>query len=129
VTDAVLDNALDPLSPGLSGPWGSGKTTVLELVEADLTERSTSESKVVVVRTDPRRYDPIALCSWVSERPEVCGPCRHPRLSLPAGQFAASKSATSFCRPDMGRFIAALRFGRARTSLLSALLRARNNFR
>ena len=58
VTDAVLDNALDPLSLGLSGPWGSGKTTVLELVEADLERRSTSESKVVVVRTDPWRYDP-----------------------------------------------------------------------
>ena len=58
VTDVVLDNALDPLSLGLSGPWGSGKTTVLELVEADLAQRSTSESKVVVVRTDPWRYDP-----------------------------------------------------------------------
>jgi len=58
VTDAVLDNALDPLSLGLSGHWGSGKTTVLELVKADLAERSTSESKVVVVRTDPWRYDP-----------------------------------------------------------------------
>jgi hypothetical protein len=58
VTDALLDNALDPLSLGLSGPWGSGKTTVLELVEADLAGRSTPESKVVVVRTDPWRYDP-----------------------------------------------------------------------
>src|SRR5580692_11406194 len=58
VTDAVLDNVLDPLSLGLSGPWGSGKSTVLELVEADLAERSTSECKVVVVRTDPWRYDP-----------------------------------------------------------------------
>jgi KAP family P-loop domain len=58
VTDAVLDNALDPLSLGLSGPWGSGKTTVLELVAADLAARSTPESKIVVVRTDPWRYDP-----------------------------------------------------------------------
>jgi hypothetical protein len=58
VTDVILDNALDPLSLGLSGPWGSGKTTVLELVQADLAKRSTSESKVVVVRTDPWRYDP-----------------------------------------------------------------------
>jgi KAP family P-loop domain len=58
VTDALLDDALDPLSLGLSGPWGSGKTTVLELVEADLANRSSSESKIVVVRTDPWRYDP-----------------------------------------------------------------------
>src|SRR5665647_1325351 len=58
VTDAILDNALDPLSLGLSGPWGSGKTTVLRLIEAELQERSTQESAVVVVRTDPWRYDP-----------------------------------------------------------------------
>jgi P-loop ATPase len=29
VSDAVLDDALNPLAIGLSGPWGSGKTTVL----------------------------------------------------------------------------------------------------
>jgi hypothetical protein len=58
VADAILDDALDPLSLGLSGPWGSGKTTVLELIGADLEERSTDESKVLVVRTDPWRYDP-----------------------------------------------------------------------
>lgn len=58
VADAVLDDALDPLSLGLSGPWGSGKTTVLELVEAELDDRSTDTSKVVVVRTDPWRFDP-----------------------------------------------------------------------
>lgn len=58
VADAVLDDALDPLSLGLSGPWGSGKTTVLELVEAELATRSSDGSKVVVVRTDPWRHDP-----------------------------------------------------------------------
>ncbi|MDN5797782.1 MAG: KAP family NTPase [Intrasporangium sp.] len=58
VADAILDDVLDPLSLGLSGPWGSGKTTVLELIGADLEERSNDESKVLVVRTDPWRYDP-----------------------------------------------------------------------
>lgn len=58
VADAVLDDALDPLSLGLSGPWGSGKTTVLKLVEAELQDRSTNADKVVVVPTDPWRYDP-----------------------------------------------------------------------
>ena len=58
VADAILDDAVDPLSLGLSGPWGSGKTTVLELIGADLEKRSTDESKVLVVRTDPWRYDP-----------------------------------------------------------------------
>lgn len=32
VVDAVLDDALDPLAIGVSGRWGSGKTTVLNLV-------------------------------------------------------------------------------------------------
>lgn len=58
VVDAVLDDALDPLSLGLSGPWGSGKTTVLKLVEAELKNRSSDEDHVVLVRTDPWRFDP-----------------------------------------------------------------------
>ena len=58
VADALLDDALDPISLGLSGPWGSGKTTVLKLVEAELSARSTDDDKVVVVPTDPWRYDP-----------------------------------------------------------------------
>lgn len=74
VADAVLDDALDPLSLGLSGPWGSGKTTVLELIDADLKSRNrenaselvqpsgsdveAAQSTVLVVRTDPWRYDP-----------------------------------------------------------------------
>lgn len=77
VADAVLDDALDPLSLGLSGPWGSGKTTVLELIGNDLEGRVVApdpqlrsnddggkpkgderKPKVLVVRTDPWRYDP-----------------------------------------------------------------------
>lgn len=72
VADAVLDDALDPLSLGLSGPWGSGKTTVLELIATALNTRdlcdgdSTGDAadsddiapRVLVVRTDPWRYDP-----------------------------------------------------------------------
>jgi len=59
VSDAVLDDALDPLAIGLSGPWGSGKTTVLELIKDDLDARSDAEkAKILTVRTDPWRYDP-----------------------------------------------------------------------
>ena len=59
VSDAVLDDALDPLAIGLSGPWGSGKTTVLELIKADLDSRSDpKKAKIITVRTDPWRYDP-----------------------------------------------------------------------
>ncbi len=58
ISDALLDPALDPVALGLSGPWGSGKTTVLTLVEQDLDARSTDERRILVIRTEPWRYDP-----------------------------------------------------------------------
>lgn len=59
VVDAVLDDKLDPIALGLSGSWGSGKTSVLELVKAELQARADGEqSKVLVVSTHPWRYDP-----------------------------------------------------------------------
>ncbi|MEU3458568.1 P-loop NTPase fold protein [Streptomyces sp. NPDC006733] len=58
VADALLDEALDPVALGLSGSWGSGKTTVLGLVAQELVRRTTPENKVLVVQTDPWRYDP-----------------------------------------------------------------------
>lgn len=59
ISDAVLDDDLDPLAIGLSGPWGSGKTTVLELIKADLDQRSDpKQAKILTIRTDPWRYDP-----------------------------------------------------------------------
>lgn len=70
VSDAVLDDTLDPLAIGLSGPWGSGKTTVLELIKADLDARSDPETaKILTIRTDPWRYDPAvgAKESLISE--------------------------------------------------------------
>lgn len=58
VADALLDEALDPVALGLSGRWGSGKTTVLGLVEQELERRTEDDKKVLVIRTDPWRYDP-----------------------------------------------------------------------
>src|SRR6266568_1774334 len=59
VVDAVLDDALDPLAIGVSGAWGSGKTTILRLIEADLAVRPLPEGKqILAVPTDPWRYDP-----------------------------------------------------------------------
>jgi hypothetical protein len=58
VADALLDDALDPVALGLSGSWGSGKTTVLNLVAQELDRRKTAEQKVLVIQTDPWRYDP-----------------------------------------------------------------------
>lgn len=58
VADALLDVALDPVALGLSGSWGSGKTTVLGLVEAALRVRGDEGRKILVIRTEPWRYDP-----------------------------------------------------------------------
>ncbi len=58
VADALLDEALDPVALGLSGTWGSGKTTVLGLVGEELARRTVNDRKVLVIRTEPWRYDP-----------------------------------------------------------------------
>ena len=60
VADALLDPGLDPVALGLSGRWGSGKTTVLALVEKELEQRTASKKKVLVIRAEPWRYDPVA---------------------------------------------------------------------
>jgi len=58
IADALLDESLDPVALGLSGSWGSGKTTVLGLVEAALQGRTSKDQKILVIRTEPWRYDP-----------------------------------------------------------------------
>lgn len=59
VVDTVLDDNLDPIALGLSGAWGSGKTSVLELVKAEIERRTeNTETKVLVITTQPWRYDP-----------------------------------------------------------------------
>ncbi|KRC49474.1 hypothetical protein ASE16_12100 [Leifsonia sp. Root227] len=59
VADAIFDDDLDPIAIGLSGSWGSGKTSVLELVVSEITARSAGvDDKVLVVATQPWRYDP-----------------------------------------------------------------------
>ena len=59
VADALLDRALDPVALGLSGAWGSGKTTVLGLVEEELGRRVNEAQKILVIKTEPWRYDPM----------------------------------------------------------------------
>lgn len=58
VADVLLDEALDPVALGLSGSWGSGKTTVLGLVGDELSRRKVDGRKVLVIPTHPWRYDP-----------------------------------------------------------------------
>lgn len=61
VVDAVMDEGLDPVALGVSGTWGSGKTTVLRLVEAALeTPEDDDAPKTLTVLTDPWKYDPSA---------------------------------------------------------------------
>lgn len=57
--DALFDDGLDPVAIGLSGAWGSGKTSVLELIKSEIKERSeVSGRKILVIPTQPWRYDP-----------------------------------------------------------------------
>lgn len=57
--DAIFDDGLDPVAIGLSGAWGSGKTSVLELIKSEITARSKdSDRKVLVIPTQPWLYDP-----------------------------------------------------------------------
>ena len=58
VASALLDDGLDPVVLGVSGRWGSGKTTVLHLVRAVLTKLDNEDARILVVSTDPWRYDP-----------------------------------------------------------------------
>ncbi|MDQ0825552.1 hypothetical protein QFZ60_001725 [Arthrobacter sp. B2I5] len=58
VADAILDERLNPLALGVSGSWGSGKTTVLNLIQKRLQGWDDKDQKIVFVRSDPWRFDP-----------------------------------------------------------------------
>lgn len=54
IQEALLRERLDPVAVGVFGDWGSGKSTVLEILRQRLNERG----RVVVVYTRPWEYDP-----------------------------------------------------------------------
>ncbi|CQD20031.1 KAP P-loop domain-containing protein [Mycobacterium europaeum] len=58
VSDALLDESLDPIALGLSGSWGSGKTSVLRLIAKQLKPEEGKPASTLVIETDPWRYDP-----------------------------------------------------------------------
>ncbi|MDQ0642049.1 P-loop NTPase fold protein [Microbacterium murale] len=58
VVDAVLDPCLDQIALGLSGSWGSGKTSVLRLIGRQLQPAEGETPTRLVIETDPWRYDP-----------------------------------------------------------------------
>lgn len=53
--EALDREKLDPVTVGIVGWWGSGKSTILKLIESELRE---SGEGVVVVDTRPWEYDP-----------------------------------------------------------------------
>ena len=58
LVDAVLDDSLDPIALGVSGSWGSGKTTVLNLIEQRLAAEGEGGTRVLPILTEAWRYDP-----------------------------------------------------------------------
>lgn len=58
VVDALLDPRLDPIALGLSGSWGSGKTSVLRLIAMQLRAEEDEKASPLVIETDPWKYDP-----------------------------------------------------------------------
>jgi predicted KAP-like P-loop ATPase len=54
IVEALKRDRLDPVALGVFGDWGSGKTTVLELVKDQLKD----DNSIVVVYTRPWEYDP-----------------------------------------------------------------------
>ncbi len=54
VVDAVTRDKLDPVAVALIGPWGSGKSTILDLIKGRLAD----DKSVLVVPTRPWEYDP-----------------------------------------------------------------------
>lgn len=121
VVDAVLDDALDPLAIGVSGAWGSGKTTILRLIEGALAARELPErQQVLVVPTDPWRYDPTvgakesligevlgALAGQIKETEGATGKARHllaklkDRVDWSKAIQVAAKASLAFQLPSL----------------------------
>lgn len=55
IVTAIGAENVDPLAIGVHSPWGGGKSTILNLLEAELASRP----RYIVIRTDPWQYDNI----------------------------------------------------------------------
>lgn len=75
VADALLDDSLDPVALGLSGSWGSGKTTVLGLVAQELDRRGTPDPTAL---TDDELLLELAECLRGHRRPSSLAPHSQP---------------------------------------------------
>lgn len=72
VIEAVQRERLDPVAVGIFGDWGSGKTTILDLISNSLG----AYDRIVVVNTRPWEYDPT-LDPRASLVAEVLGAVRN----------------------------------------------------
>jgi len=54
VSEILLDPAMRPVSVGIFGTWGTGKSSLLNLIEADLKQRAKDD--VIVIRFDAWLY-------------------------------------------------------------------------
>lgn len=54
VSEILLDPAMRPVSVGVFGTWGTGKSSLLNLIEADLKQRANDD--VIVIRFDAWLY-------------------------------------------------------------------------
>lgn len=54
IVEAVLRDKLDPVTVGIEGDWGSGKSSILAILGKQLA----AEKSVVVIPTHPWEYDP-----------------------------------------------------------------------
>lgn len=59
VVDTLFDEGLNPVALCLSGSWGSGKTSVLELIKANIVERESELGKALIITSQPWSYDPV----------------------------------------------------------------------
>src|SRR4051794_4005638 len=55
IIEALQREKLDPVTVGIEGDWGSGKTSMLKVLAAEL---GGDDSPVLVVETHPWEYDP-----------------------------------------------------------------------
>jgi predicted KAP-like P-loop ATPase len=54
IAEAVLRDKLDPVTVGIEGDWGPGKSSILAILGKQLE----AETSVVVIPTHPWEYDP-----------------------------------------------------------------------
>jgi hypothetical protein len=120
VLDAITRDRLDPVAVGIFGDWGSGKTTVLEIIDASLADQAGT----LVVFTRPWEYDPTldaratlitevleALREQVEDDKDLWGKTKSKfadlakRIKWSKAITLAARSAVTFTLPDPGKLI------------------------